>query len=602
MPTIGEPPLPSAARIGQSRPASRLMLAVALALAACRTSPACAADWRWDDVQVRIDTTLSAATIFGVQKLDPGIIGVANGGRLPTLNLDDGNLNYRRRGLVAAPFSGLSEFEVVRGGFGVLVAGSYWFDPRNAWRNSTDRTPLSDGALDQVARGGRLLNAYAYGQLQPGGLPLDFKVGAVALNWGEASLTANGISVVSPFDLTRLHTPGAAIRDALLPVPMANVTARLAPGLSLEGFVEAGKARTLFDPAGTFFSVTDLVGGGARDLIIGSTPPITDLPPYVPGTAIPHGPDRDPQRAFQYGLALRWTPERLAGTELSLYWLQYDSRLPTISLGTGRVSPLAVGSPTLIAASYASSSSYFSEYPGRIRLAGASISTRLPGDLTLRAEGSWRFGQPLQVDFSELGLAGLSPLNSVFALSQVGGYGFNQIIQGWRRHDVGTIIASLSRAIPDVFGSDQLTLLYEAGVTTVPDLPGQDRLRYSGSGSYTSGNPFFTQIGVQPYTTTKGFATRVSGGHRLTAQLDYYNAIGSVTVSPRLAYAHDIAGITPLPLGTYVRGRQAVSVGVAATWLSRWSAGLEYVNYFGAGSANLLRDRDYVATYLKASF
>lgn len=561
-----------------------------------------AVEWSSGNTQIWLDTSLTVAALFGVQAVDPSIVGVANGGRLPTLNVDDGNLNYRRRGLIAAPLSGFSELEVSRGNAGVFFAGAYWFDPRNASRNDTDRTPLSDGARDQIARGFRLLNAYAYGRAQPGGVPIDVKLGAVALNWGKSALTPNGISIVSPFDLTRLRTPGALIRDALLPVPMLDVTARLAPGVSLEGFVQAGQPRTLFDPVGTFFSTSDLVGVGARSLILGAAPPVTDTPPYLPGTAIPRGRDRDPDRAFQYGLALRWSPEQADGTELGLYWIQYNSRLPTFSLRTGSVPPALLASPALAGIAFAGSSSYASDYPGDIRLAGASISTRLPGELTFRAEASWRFGQPLQVDFSELGFAGLSPFNPVFALSQVGGFGFNQAIQGWRRHDVGTLIASLSRTVANVLGSDQLSLLGEGGLTAIPTLPGQDRLRFAGAGSYTSGNPLFTAIGAQSYTTTKGFASRTSGGYRLVAQLDYYNLIGSVTVSPRLAFSHDVAGITPLPLGTYVRGRKAVSVGVTANWLSRWSAGLEYVSFFGAGSANLLRDRDYVASYLRATF
>jgi hypothetical protein len=86
------------------------------------------------------------------------------------------------------------------------------------------------------------------------------------------------------------------------------------------------------------------------------------------------------------------------------------------------------------------------------------------------------------------------------------------------------------------------------------------------------------------------------------AQLDYYNLIGSVTVSPRIAFSQDLAGVTPLPLGTYVGDRKAISLGVNANWQSRWSGGVEYVRYFGAGGANALRDRDYVTLLARWSF
>lgn len=568
---------------------------------AALATPGRAAEWEVQGAQVRLDTTLTFGTVFRVERPDPSVIGVANGGRLPTLNVDNGNLNYRRGGLVAAPLSGVSELEVQRGGFGVLVTGEYWLDPRNLTRGSTDRTPLSGGAVDLVGRGGRLLNAYAYGRAEPmPGMPVDVRLGAVALNWGEASLIPNGISVVSPYDLTRLHAPGAALREALLPVPMVNATLRLAPGLSLEGFVQFKSETDVFDPAGTYFSGSDLVGEGAASLILGSTPPVRDVPPFLPGTAVPRGRDRGPRDLGQYGLALRWSPAGWDGTELGLFWLQYNSRLPLLSINTGVVPPFAP--PALAGVLYPASSRYFSDYPNDTKLLGVTVSTRLPGNVTLRAEASWRFGQPLQVDFAELGFAALSPLSPVYASDQAGNYGFGQTIQGWRRYGVGTAIANLSRTVPGMLGADQLVLLYEAGLTAVPDLPGRDRLRFAGGGSYTSGNPLFTAIGAQPYTSTKGFTSRLSGGHRLVAQLDFFNLIGSVTISPRVAYAQDLAGNTPLPLGTFVGGRQAVSVGVTARWLSSFAAGIEYVSYSGAGSANLLRDRDYVASYLRASF
>jgi hypothetical protein len=229
------------------------------------------------------------------------------------------------------------------------------------------------------------------------------------------------------------------------------------------------------------------------------------------------------------------------------------------------------------------------------------VATPLPGNVTLRAEASFRHGQPLQIDPSELAFAALSPLAPVYGASQAGSYGFNQTISGARRYDVLTVIANLSRTFTEVLGADALETTFEAGMVAVPYMPGWDRLRLAGAGAYTSGNPLFTMIGAQSYTSTKGFATRMSGGYRAVAQLDYYNAIAGISLFPHLAVAHDVAGTTPGPLSNFVQDRKALSLGISGTYLDRWRVGADFTHFFGAGSANLLRDRDYLAFSLQVS-
>lgn len=576
--------------------------AALLALSALWSEPAPAVEWRIGDVDFQLDSTLTAAGIWRLRKPDRAFIGVANGGRAPTLNLDDGNLNYRRRGLVAAPFRGVTTFEASSGGFGVHATASYWGDPRNSSPDATDRTPLSKGAFNLVGRGGRLLDAYAFGNVDVAGVPITVRVGTIPLNWGEAGFIPNGISVVSPYDVTKIRAPGASLQEALLPVPMVDVTFRLSATLSLEVFTQFAPARNVYDPVGSFYSTSDLIGEGGDRLLLGYLPPVSDVN-LLPGTYVTRGRTRESDRLGQFGLALRYAPEWARNTEIGLYGLNVASRAPLLTFRTGTVAPFALAVPGLANVVFAQTSSFNNDYPRDVRLVGSSVSTKLFEFITFRAEGSWRFGQPLQLDFSELGFAALSPVAPVFGLGQLGQAGFGQTLQGWRRHDVGTLIASISTVLPGILRADGTTLIYEAGLTAVPDLPGKDRLRYAGPGALTSGSDLFTALGLQPYTTTRGaFATRVSGGHRFVTQLDYYNVFGSTTVSPRLAYAQDLAGVTPLPLGTYSRQRQAISAGLTATWLSNYSAGIEYTRYFGGGLANPLRDRDTVASYIRVSF
>ena len=56
----------------------------------------------------------------------------------------------------------------------------------------------------------------------------------------------------------------------------------------------------------------------------------------------------------------------------------------------------------------------------------------------------------------------------------------------------------------------------------------KDELRYEGPGTFTSGNPFFTENPpanpVQPATTNDGFADDFSWGYRLVARAEYLGA------------------------------------------------------------------------------
>ena len=63
-------------------------------------------------------------------------------------------------------------------------------------------------------------------------------------------------------------------------------------------------------------------------------------------------------------------------------------------------------------------------------------------------------------------------------------------------------------------------------------------------------------------------------------------------MSPRLAFTHDVYGVTPGPFSAFVEDRKALGVGVGLNFLNAWTVDLSYTSFFGAGRFNLLRDRD----------
>ncbi|PLX89187.1 MAG: DUF1302 domain-containing protein, partial [Desulfuromonas sp.] len=151
----------------------------------------------------------------------------------------------------------------------------------------------------------------------------------------------------------------------------------------------------------------------------------------------------------------------------------------------------------------------------------------------------------------------------------------------------------------------------EVGVTYVHDMPDKDELRLNGPGTPISGNETVTseylaatgtELHYGELEPASAFADDTSWGYRLVTKLDYNNAIGAITLSPRVAWQHDVDGTSPGPGGNFVEGRKAVTLGVGASYLNNWAADLSYTDFFGAGRYNLINDRDIVALNVKYYF
>ena len=161
-------------------------------------------------------------------------------------------------------------------------------------------------------------------------------------------------------------------------------------------------------------------------------------------------------------------------------------------------------------------------------------------------------------------------------------------------------------------------------------MPSKSKLRFESPATYVSGNETPVDVtipnpGTPPPDTitipgggpplgpgvahpdkaaepSDAFADATSWGYRAIAKLDYNNAIGAVTLSPRIAWAHDVDGNTPGPGGNFLEDRKAITFGLGASYQSTWSADLSYTDFFGAGRYNLVNDRDFVAFNIKYSF
>ena len=557
-----------------------------------------------------LDTTVTVGASLRVQDRDPDLIGVANGGRANSINVDDGNLNFDKGDLTSLAANVTHELDVTWRNFGFFGRVFYFYDAA-IMDIEPERTEFTSEAKDRAGREIELLDAYASADLAVAGAPLNVRFGNQVISWGESTFIQNGINIINPVDVTKLRVAGAELRDALQPVLALDASLGATDRLSAEVFWQLQEKNTEIEPAGTFFSINDFASPGGERVFLGfGQPPITDDPPLPPGsdprgigTSIPRGSDDEAADAGQFGLALRYFAAPLNDTEFGLYYIRHHSRLPIVSARTGTIAGLAAGD-------YAESARYFVEYPEDIHLIGASFNTSLGASgLALQGEFAYRFDQPLQVDDTELLFAGLSPLNpALFGQNQLGTFGFDEEITGFRRKDVLQGQMTVTQLFGPKLGADQWSVVGEVGGTYIRDMESKDDLRYEGPGTFTSGNPFFTDnppppLGpVQPATTTDGFADDFSWGYRMLLRAEYLGAVGAVNLSPQIAFAHDVDGTTPQPLGNFVEGRKAVTLSLGASYLNSLQALVSYTNFFGGGDFNLLKDRDFVSVSVSYSF
>ncbi len=582
-----------------------LMLAIGAALV---TTPALAVEFDKGEFRGTLDTTLSYGASWRVEDRCRDCVGKANinphiglqpladqiaaPGRF-SVNSDDGNLNYDDGDLVSHAAKITTEFGFSYKNFGGFFRGSAFYDFENEDDFLAPDTGDFGDARDFVGSDVRLLDAFLYYDFDIGGNPGTVRLGRQVVSWGESVFIQGGVNIINPVDVSKLRVAGAELKEAFLPVDSLWGSLSLTENLSVEAIYQFEFEQTNPDPAGSFFSTNDFAVPGAEFVMLG----FGLVDERTPGLTIPRRFDRSPKESGQYGVALRYFSPQLNDTEFGFYYMNYHSRLPLIS-------GISVTSTDL------GSGRYFVEYPEDIEMFGFSWNTEFSG-WAFAGELSYRDNQPLQLDDVELLFAALTPLNAVIPqpanqfISQLGQFGPGEEIRGWEEHEVSQLQFAFSKIFGSVLGANQAVFLAEFGATKVWDLPSSDILRYQGDGTDTGGGADALTGGAlrNPITQTTGFPTETSWGYRLVSRLDYNSAFGSgYNLFPRIAFNHDVSGISPGPGGAFIEDRKSLTLGLAGSYLEKWGADVSYTAFYGAGQSNLLRDRDFVSLSVSYAF
>lgn len=599
------------------------LLAGAIGLA-LTTAPAHAIDFSGDNFNLRLDTTVSYSVGVRVADRDNDLVGksafnpaisllpieqqVAAPGRF-SVNSDDGNLNFDQGEVVFNQARILSELAFSYQNFGFFVRANFFKDFKLDGKDA-----LSEDAKDLAGQRARLLDAYVYGSFPVSDRTLSVRVGRQVVSWGESTFLPGGLSVLNPVDVTSLRSAGAELRDTFIPLGMTWASIDLTQNLSVEGLYMFEWDRVEPEPAGTAFSTNDFGVDGGRYAMLGfglfpddplplpgcgvDPLPITCFPPG----ALPRAADDRPSDTGQYGAAVRYYAPWLNDTEFGLYYLHYHSRLPLIS-------------GTSVTNTNSSSGRYNIVYPEDIDVFALSFNTTIfDSKWAWSGEVSYSPNLPLQIDDVEVLFAGLSPLNAVLpepALrfrSQLGNFAPGEDIQGFLRRDVSRAQMTFTRLTGPIawLRANDMAIVGEIGAEHIWDLPPWEQLRFEGPGTDTGGG-----IGNQlnggdlrnPVTTTDGFATSFNWGYRVVVA-PTYNAIfdSGWNMTARVAFNHDVKGVSPGPGGNFIEDRKSITLGASFNRLNRWRVEFGYTNFFGGGKNNLLFDRDFVSGAISYSF
>jgi hypothetical protein len=391
--------------------------AIGLALAAQQAQ---AIDFSTDEVEIRLDSTVSYGIGVRAEERDSDFVAksqfdptvfqqpldqqIATPGRF-SANSDDGNLNFDQWDPIFNQARITSELAINFDNFGAFVRGNYFYD-----FTLSGMDELPDGAKDQAAERGRLLDAYIYGDFELGNQFLSMRLGRQVVSWGESTFLAGGINVINPVDVTALRTAGAELKDAFLPQNMLWSSLSITPNFSMEALVLGEWDEVEAEPSGTYFATNDFATAGGRYAMLnfGLVPqPVNNpdlyetvcrngnfgasdrnLPIQLIGAgcaaSFPRAADNKPDEHGQYGLAFRYYADWLNQTEFGFYHLRYHSRLPVLS---GRAVTNAAPS----------SGAVIVEYPEDIDLWGVSFNTTVSG-WSLGGEVSYRENLPIQID------------------------------------------------------------------------------------------------------------------------------------------------------------------------------------------------------------
>jgi hypothetical protein len=599
------------------------------------------------DLNVTVDTNLSVGAAWRASDVNLENVGPANGGtHLHNTGVqDNADLRWEKGSPFSEVVKATVDLQVEYQDYGAFVRGKAFYDqaimkgdggtdlpefyPTSASGNPTE--PAQD-----AGRSGEILDAFVWGNWMVQDMPLNARLGQQVINWGEGVLFPNGINTINPIDVNALLTPGAELKEALIPVKVLYSSIGLSDNLSAEFFYQFEWEETRAPDCGTFFNTIDLVGqncnggfyalGGEAGALV---EPINNV--FLPAAnyRLGRGADIDAKDGGEYGIAARYYVDSIQ-TEVGVYYMNYHSRLPILS-GYAPNEAASNASGLLAVGPRLTTASYVVEYPEDIQLLGVSFNTNfdlgLPGgESAVSGEISYRKDQPFQVEDSVL-LTGLIGAPSQLCSGSADANCFNEydpeeFITGGIRDDFYQAEAAFIHFFDRALGADRWTVLLNMAYNyaAIPDKSdllmnsaynADLRPAWSALVDPAISATVITDAGVRAINDTlynggtgedNLYPTKSSYGYKLRMSGEYSNVFAGVNLVPTISFGHDVKGVTPGPVANFLEDRKSLGLSVEANYLNMYKVEMGYTDFYGAEPYNQLNDRDFYSLSASVSF
>ncbi len=295
-----------------------------------------------------------------------------------SVNNDDGDRNFDV-GIVSSRLDLLTETDLVyKKDYGFRLSGALWYDPiykakldnksaafSNHFENGQQATGLNQYTKRRFAGpDGELLDAFVFGKLNLGEVPVNVRAGRHTIYWGEAFFPAagnNGISYgQSPIDMAKaLAMPGVELKEIFRPLNQVSVQVQPTNELTIAGQYYLEWESNIFPEGGSYLGMVDgFLNSGEAFLL--------------PTGPLPNGGDRRPGDMRDWGLKVSYSPEWLNAT-LGFHYRNFSDKMPQV---------------------LADATGFHYDYKSNISLYGISFAKQIMG-ISVGSELSYRRNMPL---------------------------------------------------------------------------------------------------------------------------------------------------------------------------------------------------------------
>jgi hypothetical protein len=534
------------------------------------------------DLKITWNNTFKYSAAYRLKNADPTLsTSTAPGTQgMFVANLNDGDLNFQKKGLVSDRLDWLTEFDIGTRNWGARVSAAAWYDliynrPNHNDGSILDATSILSGrpsdefapdTRDQHGKQAEVDDAFVYAKGDSGTI----RAGRHTLVYGETLfMGANGIAYAQgPTDLVKLlAVPGTPFKEILMPVNQISGTVQVSSNVSVGAYYQLEWRHNRIPGVGSYNSDFNGVSVGVGTMVTGVD--MTSCPPTCPPILAVGIDDLKAKNSGQGGIQVKFTPEN-SGVEYGLYAAQYNDKGPQLYVD--------VTNP----GTFVSPRTWQQVYAEGIKTVGASASGVLLG-ANVAAEVSIRRDTPLVDD----PVFAPGPADSNHPLYGIG----------------NTAHVNLSALYVMPTNS-----VFEGGVWLA-------ELGWNRATSCTD-----NCSNVDPNTTRDATAIRAIFAP------DYYQVINGLDISIPVGLGYGLHGRSRavFKFNGGVENGGDFSLGVNGTYQQVWKGGVNYVHYLGKATPFLipndataaipggpfpmlsygqsLADRDNISLYIKRSF